>query len=66
MLNMNCRGYWQRSLPLPDLTRKIEGDSNCRVSFSRLNSQNTYLSERRYFPEITAVGALFAVKLSFW
>ena len=63
---MNSQGYWQRSLPLPDLTRKIEGDSNCRVSFSRLNSQNTSLSERRYFPEITEVGALIAIKLSFW
>ena len=27
MLNMNCRGCQQRFLPLPDLSRKIEGDS---------------------------------------
>ena len=27
MLNSNCRGCWQRSLPLPDLSRKIEGDT---------------------------------------
>ena len=24
--HINCRGYWQRFLPLPDLSRKIEGD----------------------------------------
>ena len=28
---MNCRGYRQRFLPLPDLSRKIEGDSVRRV-----------------------------------
>ena len=31
MLNMNCRGCRQRFLPLPDLSRKIEGDSVRRV-----------------------------------
>ena len=30
---MNCRGCWQRFLPLLDLSRKIEGDcSQGRVS----------------------------------
>ena len=28
---MNCRGCWQRFLPLPDLSMKIEGDSVRRV-----------------------------------
>ena len=28
---MNCRGCRQRFLSLPDLSRKIEGDSVCRV-----------------------------------
>ena len=28
---MNCRGCRQRFLPLPDLSRKIEGDSVRRV-----------------------------------
>ena len=28
---MNCRGCWQRFLPLPDLSGKIEGDSVRRV-----------------------------------
>ena len=32
MLNMNCRGCRQRFLPLPDLSRKIEGDYVCRVA----------------------------------
>ena len=31
MLNMNCRGCRQRFLPLPNLFRKIEGDSVRRV-----------------------------------
>ena len=38
MLNMNCRGCRQRFLPLPDLSRKIEGDSARRVS--RLGLEN--------------------------
>ena len=29
---MNCRGGRQRFLPLPHLSRKIEGDSVCRVA----------------------------------
>ena len=29
--NLNCWGCRQRFLPLPDLSRKIEGDSVCRV-----------------------------------
>ena len=29
---MNCRGCRQRFLPLPDLSRKIEGDSVRRVA----------------------------------
>ena len=33
---MNCQGCWQRFLPLPDLSRKIEGDSVCRVGFQVL------------------------------
>ena len=33
---MNCRGCWQRFLPLPDLSRKIEGDSVRRVGFKVL------------------------------
>ena len=28
---MNCRGCRQRFLPLPDLSRKIEGGLVCRV-----------------------------------
>ena len=31
---MNCRGCRQRFLPLPDLFRKIEGDSARRVTSS--------------------------------
>ena len=34
MLNMNCRGCRQRFLPLPDLSRKIEGDSVRRVALT--------------------------------
>ena len=30
---MNCRGCRQRFLPLPDLSRKIEGDSVRRVGY---------------------------------
>ena len=33
---MNCRGCWQRFLPLLDLSRKIEGDSVRRVGFQVL------------------------------
>ena len=33
---MNCQGCWQRLLPLPDLSRKIEGDSVRRVGFQVL------------------------------
>ena len=36
MLNMNCLGCRQRSLPLPDLSRKIKGDSVRRVFWKRL------------------------------
>ena len=32
---MNYRGCWQRFLPLHDLSRKIEGDSVCRVPFQK-------------------------------
>ena len=32
---MNCRGFWQRFLPLLDLSRKIEGDSVRRVLSSK-------------------------------
>ena len=31
---MNCRGCQQRFLPIPDLFRKIEGDSARRVTSS--------------------------------
>ena len=30
---MNYRGCWQRFLPLPNLSRKIEGDSVRRVPY---------------------------------
>ena len=32
---MNCRGCRQRFLPLPDLSKKIEGDSVLRVRIFR-------------------------------
>ena len=32
---MNCRGCRQRFLPLPDLSKKIEGDSVRRVRIFR-------------------------------
>ena len=36
---MNCRGCRQRFVPLPDLSRKIEGDSVRRVPVgTRVNS----------------------------
>ena len=31
-----CQGGWQRFLPLPNLSRKIEGDYAHRVTFSLL------------------------------
>ena len=37
MANMNCQGCRQRFLPLPDLSRKIEGDSVRRVITIVLN-----------------------------
>ena len=36
---MNCRGCRQRFLPLPDLSRKIEGDSVRRVVISIMYSK---------------------------
>ena len=39
---MNCRGCRQRFLPLPDLSRKIEGDSVRRVLSKHSLSQNKY------------------------
>ena len=37
---MNCRGCRQRFLPLPDLSRKIEGDSVRRVQMNTTLHQN--------------------------
>ena len=46
---MNCRGCWQGVLPLPDLSRKIEGGTVCRVPQHLLSTalQSTQPRSRR-------------------
>ena len=46
---MNCWGCRQRFLPLPDLSRKIEGDSVRRVIKSVLHVQSCFLLFRADF-----------------
>ena len=53
---MNCRGYRQRFLPLPDLSRKIEGDSVRRVvlldlmyaSFRSVTDKNSKIRDGKF------------------
>ena len=42
---MNCRGCRQRFLPLPDLSRKIEGDSVHRVTMLKKTRGNFWLKQ---------------------
>ena len=50
---MNCRGCRQRFLPLPDLSRKIEGDSVCKVpSFMTTDQNNPFQMPLRQIMQI--------------
>ena len=51
---MNCRGCQQRFLPLPDLSRKIEGDSVRRVR----DCQNLFAITRFRYIEVRYIKVL--------
>ena len=46
---MNCRGCRQRFLPLPDLSRKIEGDSVRRVAIHGDETEKIPLPRKAFF-----------------
>ena len=69
---MNCRGCRQRFVPLPDLSRKIEGDSVRRVEVSRTIRRCLFIvqtSDRIYaiffLPYFTNIFCIFFLRDKF-